>query len=224
MLSSEQCVIFDLDGTLVDTAPDLYLALNHSLKGHGLPLIPMESARRHVGHGARKLIEHALCETGVPYDDMLLDQLLARYLSFYQDNISSESRVFPGLVDVLSDFQEKGVKMGVCTNKRESLSRQLLNELDLARFFPVILGADSVAVCKPDPHHLLETITRAGGQPTQTVMVGDSSTDVSTAKAADVPVIAVSFGYAGISIEELGGDRVIDHYDQLESTLIDLLI
>ncbi len=223
MLKPDQCVIFDLDGTLVDTAPDLYLALSHVLNGQGLPLISLESARTHVGHGARKLIEHALTETQTAHDAALLDELLLQYLTYYQANISIESKIFPGLVESLSRLQHKGLKMGVCTNKREALSRQLLDELDLTRFFPVVLGADTLPVCKPNPQHLLETITRAGGQAARAVMVGDSATDVATANAADVPVIAVSFGYAGTSMAELGGDRVIDHFDQLEATLIDLL-
>lgn len=223
MLKADDCAIFDLDGTLVDTAPDLYLALSHVLKNQGLPLISLESARTHVGHGARTLIEHALTETGAVFDELLLDHLLAQYLSYYKDNISNKSKIFPGVIETLSRIQGQGLKLGVCTNKREGLSRQLLDELGLARFFSVVLGSDTLPVCKPDPHHLLETIARAGGHPDRSVMIGDSVTDIATAKAANIPIIAVSFGYAGGPAAHLGSDRIIDHYNQLEATLMDLL-
>ncbi len=216
-------MIFDLDGTLVDTAPDLTHALNHVLAARALPPLPVEAVRDHVGFGARKIIEFGLTTHQVTWDKALIDRLLEEYIDYYRAHIAHESRPFPGALDAVTQLSELGLKMGVCTNKRVGLSLALLEELDMRHLFPVVLGADSVAESKPHPGHLLETIRRLGADPRRSVMVGDSPTDIATAKAAGVPVIAVSFGYAGQPVGTLQADRVIDHYDELKPAVEALL-
>jgi len=223
LLGPQHSLVFDLDGTLVDTAPDLCHALNHVLDRIGKPAMPLSVMRNLVGHGARTMINDALEQYGVHPNGAEMAEHVQTFLAYYTEHIADESRPFPGVVDALERFQDQGVKLGVCTNKREALSVQLLNTLDLTRFFPAILGADSVPANKPDPGHLLATIDTLGGDPMRCTFVGDSPTDVATAKAAKVPIVAVRFGYTKIKPEELGADHLIDHYDELDGAVLHLL-
>ncbi len=223
LLGPDHTIIFDLDGTLVDTAPDLCRALNHVLEKHKRPTVDEETVRAYVGRGALKLIERGISDNGKLPDRALLKRLEADFLVYYQANIARQSRPFPGAIRALTTFADRGALLGVCTNKREALSRQLLQELDLLRFFPAILGADTLDVRKPNPKHILETIKRLGGDPNKSVMVGDSETDVEAARNAGVPIIVVSFGYTSQNPGRLGGDRLIDHFDELESAVEELL-
>jgi phosphoglycolate phosphatase len=207
-------IVFDLDGTLVDTAPDLTNALNDVLTRHGHAPVPAETIRACVGHGARIMIEQALRRTGAQDD---VDRMLAEFLTHYEANIANDSRPFPGAVAALETLAAQGAKLAVCTNKREYLSRKLLEELDLARYFAGIAGRDTFAVSKPDPGHLTGVIALAGGDPSRAVMLGDSETDFCTAKAAGVPAILVSFGYATSPLDGYAPEAVIDHFDQLEA-------
>ena len=212
-------LIFDLDGTLVDTAPDLCRALNHVLKNHSRATVGEDTVRAYVGKGALKLIERGIAEHGEAPDLALLKRLEGEFLNFYKANIAVESRPFPGVVDVLDSLSSRQISLGICTNKRESLSRQLLTELNLLHYFPVVLGADSLPVRKPDPVHLLETVKQLGGTPERSVMIGDSATDVETARGAKIPIVVVSFGYTVQTPHKLGGDRVIDHFNELEPAI-----
>ncbi len=223
MLGPDHTIIFDLDGTLVDTMPDLCRALNFVLEKHHRPTVDEDTIRAYVGKGALKLIERGISDNGNTPDRSLLKKVEAEFLVYYQANIANKSRPFPGVVDALTTFSNRGALLGVCTNKREALSRQLLEELDLIRFFPAVLGADTLGVCKPDPAHILETVKRLGGDPQSSIMVGDSATDVEAAHNAGIPVVVVSFGYTLQSPKSLGGDRLIDHFDELESALMELL-
>ena len=205
-------IVFDLDGTLVDTAPDLTNALNDVLTRRGHAPVELATIRACVGHGARVMIEEALRRTGGEGD---IDRMLTEFLVHYEANIANESRPFPGAVAALEELSAQGATLAVCTNKREYLSRKLLEELDLARYFSGLAGRDTFAVSKPDPGHLTRLIALAGGTPSRAVMVGDSDIDIRTAKAASVPVILVSFGYTDAPLDHLAPDAVIDHFDEL---------
>ncbi len=213
-------IVFDLDGTLVDTAPDLTNALNHALARSGQAPVSAATVRSLVGQGARVMIEEGLRRAGVAGD---LDALLGDFLIHYEANIAAESRPFPGAMAALDRFKRDGARLAVCTNKRESLSRRLLQELDLDSYFSAIAGRDTFPVAKPDPGHLTGAIRLAGGDPTRAVMVGDSSVDLMAAKAASVPMVMVSFGYAGEAVSGTTPEAVIDHFDELHESLISLV-
>lgn len=217
-------IVFDLDGTLIDTAPDLTAALNHVLASEGRPELSLAGVRGLVGHGARALIERGMAASGAPpLGEHEMQPLLERFLTHYRANIANYSLPFPGVTGVLDYFQARKAMLAVCTNKPEKLSLSLFSALDMHSYFPVVLGSDSLHVRKPDPRHLLETIQQAGGDPARAVMVGDSATDVDTARAAGIPVVAVSFGYTLTPVNMLGADVVIDRFDELIGVLPRLL-
>jgi phosphoglycolate phosphatase len=203
-------IVFDLDGTLVDTAPDLTNALNDALVRRGHRPIPQETIRQAVGFGARVMIEDALRRAGAQED---IDEMLADFLVHYEANIAAESGPFPGAVASLETLAAAGARLAVCTNKREYLSKKLLSELRLQHYFHSIAGRDTFSVSKPDPGHLV--IALAGGEPSRSIMIGDSDVDLRTAKDAMVPSILVSFGYAPKALDEFAPDAVIDHFDEL---------
>jgi phosphoglycolate phosphatase len=219
-LAFPETVVFDLDGTLVDTAPDLTAALNAVMAREGRPLVPLDDVRHMVGRGARVLIERAMEATGRAADPSTISELMAHFLEHYDVNIAATSRPFDGAEAVCRRLRAEGRKLGICTNKPERLSLKLLDELRLREVFPVVLGADSRSYRKPDPRHLLDTISALGGRPESAVMIGDSDTDVNTARAAGVPVIVVSFGYTETPVRDLGADLVIDHFAELEAALL----
>ena len=212
-------VIFDLDGTLVDTSPDLTAALNAVLVAAGRRPLPEEEVRPLVGRGAQALIERGMEATGEPVDQTRIPKLLQDFVDHYGANIAAGSRPFPGAEKAIRRLIAANHPLGICTNKPEALSFKLMDALNLRRFFPVILGADSQPYRKPDPRHLLDAIAKLGGDAKNAVMIGDSETDVKTARAARVPVVLVSFGYTEIPVQELGGDAVIDHFDALDAAL-----
>ena len=213
-------IVFDLDGTLVDTAPDLTNALNDVLTRRGHAAVSAEAVRSAVGHGARVMIEESLRRAGATDD---IDQMLAEFLVHYEANIAAESRPFPGVLAALDGLAAAGARLAVCTNKREYLSRSLLQALEIDGYFGAIAGRDTFAVAKPDPGHLTGVIALAGGKPSRAVMVGDSEVDLRTAKAAGVPVILVSFGYAAAPIDGFAPEAVIDHFDELQGRAASLL-
>lgn len=216
-------VVFDLDGTLVDTAPDLIDTLNGLLVREGITAVPFDEARRFIGGGARLLIERGLAAQGRDCGSAAIDRLYAVYVDAYAERIADLSRPFPGVIDALDALDGAGCRFAVCTNKLERLSRKLLDALGLAGRFRAICGQDTFAVMKPDPQALLGTIAAAGGDPARTVMVGDSGTDILTARASGVPVVAVDFGYTEVPIASLGPDRVIGHYAELPDAVAALL-
>lgn len=214
-----ETVVFDLDGTLVDTAPDLTAALNAVLVREGLAPVPLDDVRHMVGRGAGVLIERAMEASGSPENPAAISNLVSHFLEHYAANIAATSKPFEGAEAVARRLAARGHKLGICTNKPEALSLRLMSALKLRALFPVILGADSRPYRKPDPRHLLDTISALGGRRESAVMVGDSEPDVATARAANVPVIVVSFGYTEIPVHQLGADLVIDHFDELERAL-----
>ncbi len=212
-------LVFDLDGTLVDTAPDLAGATNHALAEQGLSAVDPESVRKNVSFGASAIIAHALDLSDHDADETLQETMLRDFLAFYGDNIANESRPYPGVVDMLEKFQKSGARLAVCTNKRENLSRRLLKALALDGYFHAVTGRDTLPVHKPDPAHLLGTVIIAKGNLDRTVMIGDSKTDLDTARAAGMPFIGVSFGYSDIPMAVMKPDALIDHFGEFESAL-----
>ena len=216
-------IAFDLDGTLVETAPDLLDTLDLVLSAHKIPPVDRATARNMIGGGARMLIRRALAFEGVSLPDEEIDALNSQFIAHYAAHIADGSRPFPGLLGALDRLEASGARLAVCTNKLEHLARLLLDALDLTRRFSAITGADTYAKSKPDPLPLLSTIAAAGGNAARTIMVGDSHTDVATARAAGVPVIVVSFGYTETPPQDLGGDVLIHHFDELEGAVATLL-
>ena len=223
VMTSAHTIVFDLDGTLVDTAPDLITALNHVLDREGLPPVPLHAARNMIGAGARKLIERGLEAEGRTVGVDEISRMTADFIDYYADHIAVESRPFEGLEIALDDLASRGHLLAVCTNKLEWLSKRLLDQLDLSRRFAAICGADTFGVQKPDPTILRETIARAGGQLAASIMVGDAGTDVGVARRAGVPVIGVGFGYTDVPIAELKPDRLIHHMRDLPEAVISLM-
>ena len=220
MTSSDlPALIFDLDGTLVDTAPDLIDALNFVLDREGLPPVPLASARNMIGAGARKLIERGLEVEGRTMTVKEIDAMTAAFIDHYAEHIADASRPFEGLEAVLDDLAANGCVLAVCTNKLEWLSKRLLDRLGLSQRFAAICGADTFGVSKPDPAILQQTIVRAGGSLSSTIMVGDAGTDVGVARRAGVPVIGVSFGYTDVPMAELKPDRLIHHMRELPAAV-----
>ncbi|WP_246664195.1 HAD family hydrolase [Tardiphaga sp. P9-11] len=212
-------VVFDLDGTLVDTAPDLISALNHVLHQEGLAPVPLESARKMIGQGARRLIERGLELEGREMTPDEVTRLTKNFIDYYAEHIADESLPFEGLIAALDEMAGRGYRFAVCTNKLEFLSKLLLEKLQLTDRFAAICGADTFGVSKPDPVILQQTVARAGGVMSSVVMVGDAGPDVGVARRANVPVIGVTFGYTDVPIAELKPDIVIDHFRDLPATV-----
>ncbi len=208
-------VIFDLDGTLVDTAPDLTLALNHVLGEAGRASVQTAGVRHMVGHGARALIVKGLQDTGVPLDDAKIDAMFEDFIEFYGKNIAVGSRPFPGAIEYLKRLADAGIKLGLCTNKPQGLTETLTDALDLTRYFDVIAGGDRFAARKPDPLHVTGTLELLGATAKETLFIGDSETDLKAARAAGVPIALVSFGYSRDPVDSLSPDAVIDSFEDL---------
>jgi phosphoglycolate phosphatase len=219
---SGAAIAFDLDGTLVDTAPDLIGVLNAMLTEHGLPVVPEAAARHLVGRGARHLLEHGFREAGAPWEEAAAPALLDRFIALYFDRIAEESRPFEGVAETLDRLKAAGARLCVCTNKRTDLSVALLKALRLDDRFEAIVGPDLVSRRKPDAAHLLEAIALAGGDRARAVMVGDSEIDFQAARAAGVPVILVPFGYTEVSLAELGAD-LVERFEDLPAVVERLL-
>lgn len=214
---------FDLDGTLVDSAPDLMATLNRMLAAHGLPQVPFSSARHLVGHGARALLEHGFAEAGATWEEARAPELFDAFIADYLDHIADATRPFEGVVETLDKLAARGAILCVATNKRTDLSLALIGALDLGRHFAAIVGPDAVSARKPDGAHLREAVLKAGGDPARAIMVGDSATDTGAARNASMPCVVVSFGYTEIAPADLGGDAVIDSYAELEAAIDGLL-
>jgi phosphoglycolate phosphatase len=223
-MSLPRTVVFDLDGTLVDTAPDLIDALNYVLDREGLPPVPLHAARNMIGAGARKLIERGLELEGRNASFSDITRLTDVFVAYYAEHIADGSRPFEGLESALDDLGTRGYRFAVCTNKLEWLSKLLLDRLGLSSRFAAICGADTFGVSKPDPAILRQTIVRAGGDVSATVMVGDAGTDIGVARRAGIPVIGVEFGYTDVPIAELKPDRLISHMNELPEAVESLMV
>lgn len=210
-------VIFDLDGTLVDTAGDLHASTNFVLKSLGRPLLPIEDVIADVGFGALKLISGALDRTG-GIDGIDLEAKRQEFLAYYIDNIAVHSELFAGGQEMLHSLTDAGIKMGVCTNKPYALAVRLLEELNLIHYFQCIKGGDSFSFKKPDARHLTETAKETGGN--SFIMVGDASPDIIAAKNAGVPSIAASYGYADMDLASLKPDTFIESLGEVADLVL----
>jgi phosphoglycolate phosphatase len=222
-MTSIRTVVFDLDGTLVDTAPDLIGALNFVLEREGMPAVPLQSARTMIGAGARKLIERGLELDGRIISSEDIARLTSDFIDYYAAHIADASRPFEGLENALDDLQRQGYRFAVCTNKLEWLSKLLLDQLGLSPRFAAICGADTFGVSKPDPAILRQTVAQAGGRMSSTIMVGDAGPDIGVARRAGIPVIGVEFGYTEIPIADLKPDRLIGHFRELPAAVDSLM-
>jgi phosphoglycolate phosphatase len=208
-----KAVIFDLDGTLADTAPDLIGAANAVAAAHGWPALDPVADRAVAGRGARALLNRAMLGAGIA-DPARVEALVPEFIRIYESRIADESRLFPGAVACLTALAAQGWRLGVCTNKPVRLAEILLGRLGVADRFAAVLGADSLPVRKPDPLHFTETARRIGADPARSVLVGDTVTDRLTARAAGVPCILCRFGYAVEPLSELAAEAEIDHLSE----------
>ena len=216
-------IAFDLDGTLVDTAPDLVGALNTILAQESLPPLPFDDVRLMVGRGARALLERGFAAAGAPLAAERAPALVQRFIDVYLARIADESAPFPGVAEVLTDLKAAGAKLVVCTNKLTNLSVALLDAVALSPFFDAVIGADLAPAVKPDGRHVAAAVAAVGGDVTRAVMIGDSVNDALGARNAGVPGVLVSFGYTEDPVETLGADLVIHSFLDVPKACITLL-
>ena len=217
-------VVFDLDGTLLDTHIDLVDSLNHTIAALDLAPVTYDDLTHLVGHGAKVMIERACKLQGHSLEPEQLPGLLERFIAHYTENMPGATVPYPGLIDAMDHLKGKGYRLAVCTNKLEGLARTLLERLQLTHYFDAITGGDTFAVRKPDAGHLLGTVEMAGGDPRRTIMVGDSANDILVARNAGIPSIAVPFGYSDVPIESLRPTHIITAFSELTPDLVDDLI
>jgi len=208
-------VIFDLDGTLVDSAPDLHASLNHCLKEAGRETVELEQVRHMVGQGARVLLKRGLTTTGGLPDDAEFEELVTVFFGYYKAHLTDQSLPYPGVMAALEALKAGGAVMGVCTNKPIGFARPLLDDLQMTDYFAAMTGGDSFDYRKPDARHIKGTLNEMGYCAGKAIMIGDSESDILGAANAKIPCIAVSFGYTPVPVQELGPDHVIDHFDEL---------
>lgn len=216
-------VVFDLDGTLVDSAPDLIAALNRALAEHNLPPVPLSAARHLVGHGVRILLQHGFAEAGATWDEARSPETVDRFIADYALHIADHTQAFEGVVETLDRLSARGAVLCVATNKRTDLSVALIEALGLGRHFAAVMGPDVVSARKPNGAHLREAVLAARGDPARAVMVGDSAPDARAARDAGMPCIITTFGYTEIAPADLGADAVIDRFSDVEAAIHRLL-
>lgn len=211
-------LVFDLDGTLIHSLPDLAIALNRLLEEEGRRKLYEDEVAVMVGDGAAMLVRRALTATGA-VDEAVLPALTQRFLALYEGNAALNTRAWPGVPEALAELAAAGWRMAVCTNKPQAATVEILVALGLAPYFQAVVGGDRVEWRKPDPRHVAATLAELGARPEQAVMIGDSPNDVAAGRAAGLPVVAVSFGYTRVPPAELKADRLIDHFADLPATL-----
>ena len=216
-------ILFDLDGTLIDSAPDLSAALNHTLRTLDIPEVPEESVRHMVGYGARRLIEQGIEAALIEMDDGEIEAALRIFLDWYREHLADRTRPFEGVIDALDTLQAAQMPMAVCTNKPHHLAVPLLDALGVASLFDAIVGTEPEKPIKPDPTPYTKAVTEAGGAVEQSLLIGDTATDRKTSTAAGVPSVLVTFSPAGKSVLELFPDETIDHFDALDAVVEKLL-
>ena len=214
-------ILFDLDGTLVDTAPDLMLAHNHVMKKFGYPTKSTEDIRNLVGKGAGALIGRSIWgqakkEFSKVLDEKIKDEMVKEFVNFYGKNIVNESTLVTGVKDFLIWCKEQNISMAVCTNKQEHLSNDLLKKIGIYDFFEYVAGSDTFDYCKPDPRHLTNVVEILDGDVKKTIMIGDSETDANAAKAAEIPVILLENGYTEKNTTEIYHNHLIKDFIGIE--------
>lgn len=218
--SRVRAIIFDLDGTLVDSAPDLLAAANRLLAALGRSTLDLAAIKGMIGDGVRRLVERALAATGEVPAGRALDDAVGQFYEFYLEAPSVLTRPYPGAVSALEELHRRGIVLGVCTNKPAQAAQAILQDLGFSPFLSGLSGGDSAGVRKPDPGHVLDAVARINGEATSAVMVGDNEHDIHAGKAAGLLMtIAVTHGYAHVPHEQLGADRLIDGFDELVPAL-----
>ncbi|MBS0223287.1 MAG: HAD-IA family hydrolase [Proteobacteria bacterium] len=212
-------VIYDLDGTLIDSAKDMQLAVSRVLADHGLPPVTEDDVRIFMGQGSKVTMAKAFAKYGTALDDQALSAVTREFVRYYEADPVSHTVAFDGVAQVIARFDQLGLKQGVCTNKFEVPSRTILEHLKLMPPIAALAGADTFPVRKPDPRHILMLIERMGADPTRAVMVGDSIHDVEAAHGAGLPAVLVSWGYTTRPASELGADAVIERFDALPEAI-----
>ena len=217
-------ILFDLDGTLVDTAPDLMLAHNHVMKKFGYPTKSTEDIRNLVGKGAGALIGRSIWgqakkEFSKVLDAKIKDEMVKEFVNFYGKNIVNESTLVTGVKDFLIWCKEQNISMAVCTNKQEHLSNDLLKKIGIYDFFEYVAGSDTFDYCKPDPRHLTNVVEILDGDVKKTIMIGDSETDANAAKAAEIPVILLENGYTEKNTTEIHHNHLIKDFSGVEKII-----
>ena len=212
-------IVYDLDGTLIDSARDMCVAVSAVLADHGLPPISDEDARRFMGEGSKITMRRAFAKAGRTLDEAELSAVTREFVRYYEADPVSHTSAFAGVPEVVARFARLGLKQGVCTNKFERPSRMILEHLKLMPPISDVAGADTFPVRKPDPKHILMLVERMGGSPDRTVMVGDSIHDVEAAHGAGLPAVLVSWGYTDRPASELGAEAVIQKFDGLPKAL-----
>lgn len=222
-MSLQPIVVFDLDGTLAETAPNIMATLNIILQQEGLAALPLERARELVGAGARALIERGFKVSGRPLDAQRLEELFEEFLLIYAEDVASTSHLYDGVIEAMDALSSAGYALAVCTNKPILHTRLILDHFGISGRFAAVAGRDSFPFHKPDPRHLTMTIDAAKADKARAVMIGDSRTDIATAKAARIPCICVPFGYTDVPIETLEPDLVIQHFEALPAAVSQIL-
>ena len=217
-------ILFDLDGTLVDTAPDLMLAHNHVMKKFGYPTKSTEDIRNLVGKGAGALIGRSIWgqakkEFSKVLDEKIKDEMVKEFVNFYGKNIINESTLVKGVKEFLKWCKEQKISMAVCTNKQEYLSNDLLKKIGIYDFFEYIAGSDTFDYCKPDPRHLTSVVEILDGDVKKTIMIGDSETDANAAKAAEIPIILLENGYTEKNTTEIYHNHLIKDFVGIEKII-----
>ncbi len=218
-MTSFTALIFDLDGTLIDSAPDVCASINQTLSVMGRAPVTVDNIKSLVGFGARTLCEKTLAMTGEHSNEEDTDFLLTGFLECYRTNPSNYTVIFPGVLKALNLFKDGGIQLGICTNKPEVTCFPVLDSLGLRKFFSSVICGDTLKFRKPDPRHVLHTLDEMGANVNNAALVGDSEADIKAAKNAGIPSVLVSFGYCHVPLDVLNPNAIIDHFDDLELAL-----
>ena len=217
-------ILFDLDGTLIDTAPDLMNAHNHVMKKYGYETKSTEDIRKLVGKGSASLIGRSVWgqakkEFGKVSDQSIKKEMVKEFIDFYANNIAVESKLVNGTLEFLNWSKKNNISMGVCTNKQEHLSVDLLKQLKIYDYFEYVAGSDTFDYCKPDPRHLTNVIEIMQGNIKKSIMIGDSETDAESAKSAGIPFILLEDGYTEKKVSEIHHDYLIKDFVNIEEII-----
>ena len=220
---SRSLIIFDLDGTLAETAEDIIASVNHATAAFSVAPLTMNDHRALVGLGGRHLIRTAFHRLGLPLSATDLEVIFDSFISHYESNVAEQSHLFPGALASLIRLRDSGHNLAICTNKSSGPCRALLSALNIDHLFCATVTSDTFQFCKPDPRTLLATIEAAAADPQTSIMVGDSRTDIEAARAAGIPVIAVDFGYSDVPVEDLLPDKIISTFEALQDAVQEVL-
>ncbi len=215
-------IIFDLDGTLVDSAPDLADSLDALLNENGFTAIGLDATRKLIGHGISNLVLKGFSFSGHQLNEGKAAEAIQRFQVLYAERLPAKATLYPQVTESLAQFASIGWRMVVCTNKLEAFARAILEGLGIAHYFEIIAGPDTFGVAKPDPQHLLRTLPRDRPESYLSIMVGDSEVDIATAKAAGLPIVAVTYGYAHSRLNTLAPDALVDHFSDIPAAIADI--